>query len=160
MKKRLKLEIRDKEETKVTHHFDFETLPSDNLMLTLNGKVYLFDSEGNLTGQITATQKRPKGSPKYYNPKTKKTQKLFEDPLQNVWMVRYQNPYVGNKGEALYLVVEASSKEAAKHLAMVNEEFTKHIFMKYYDEKYLTVYKPMGNYVIGKVIYFEGDPRL
>jgi len=160
--KKLKLEIRDKEETKVTHHFDFETLPDDNLMLTIAGKVYLFDSEGNLGGQITATQKKPrtKGSPKFYNPKTRKTQKLFENPLENVWMVRYQNPNVGDKGEALYLVVEANDKETAKHMAMANEEFTKHIFMKYYEEKYLSVYKPMGNYVIGKVVYFEGDPRL
>jgi len=157
--KRLKLEIRDKEETKVTHHIDFETLPSDNLMLTLNDKVYLFDSEGNMAGQITATQKRPR-TPKFYNPKTKKTQKLFENPLEDVWMVRYQNPNVGDKGEALYLVVSASDKDTAKHMAMANKEFTEHIFMKYYDEKYLSVYKPMGSYVIGKVVYFEGDPRL
>ena len=158
--KKLKLEIRDKEETKVTHHFDFEALPADNLRLTIAGKVYLFDSEGNIAGQITAVQKRTRTSPKFYNPKTKKTQKLFEDPLQDVWQVRYQNSLVGDKGEALYLVVEANDKETAKHLAMANEEFKSHIFMKYYDEKYLTAYKPMGNYVIGKVVYFEGDSRL
>ena len=97
--------------------------------------------------------------PKFYNPKTKKTQKLFEDPLQDVWQVRYQNPLVGDKGECLYLVVEASDMEFAMNKAMANEEFTSHIYMKYYDKRYLTAYKPMGNYVIGKVIYFEGDPR-
>ena len=158
--KKLKLEIRDKEETKVTHHFDFEALQEDNLRLTIAGKVYLFDSEGNIAGQITANQKRPRTTPKFYNPKTKKTQKLFEDPLQDVWQVRYQNPLVGDKGECLYLVVEASDMEFAMNKAMANEEFTSHIYMKYYDKRYLTAYKPMGNYVIGKVIYFEGDPRL
>jgi len=95
----------------------------------------------------------------YTNPKTKKAQKLF-DTLNPVYTVRYINPTCGYKGEALYLTVEANSEEEAKDLAMENKKFVGHIYMKYYDKKYLDAYKPIGNYVIGRVDYYEGDPRL
>ena len=32
--------------------------------------------------------------------------------------------------------------------------------MKDFDMKYLDVYKPTGNYIIGQVNYYEGDERL
>lgn len=95
----------------------------------------------------------------YYNPKSGKTQKLF-DNLKPVWTVCYRNHEVGWKGEAVYITLEAHSNEHAKHEAMLNREFTKHIEMKYYNKKCLKAYKPSGNYVIGKVDYYEGDERL
>jgi hypothetical protein len=120
----------------------------------------LFVDEMTAIGTATVSSRPPKEEePKYFNPKTGKTQKLF-DTLNPVYTVRYVNPYVGDKGEAVYITLEANEEEEAKDKAMLNKEFTKHIFMKYYDRKYLTAYKPSGNYVINKVQYFSGDPRL
>jgi len=96
---------------------------------------------------------------KYYNPNTKKTEGLFES-LNPVYRVCYINPLVGNKGESVWVTLEAENEDDAKIKAMNIEEFTKHIWKKYYDQKYLTAYKPTGLYVIGKVEYYEGDPRL
>lgn len=96
---------------------------------------------------------------KYYNPNTKKTERLFES-LNPVYRVCYSNPQVGYKGEAVYITIEAENEDDAKIKAMNNDEFTKHIVGKYYDRKYLEAYKPNGLYVIGKVEYFQGDPRL
>ena len=56
--------------------------------------------------------------------------------------------------------VAASNEEEAIAKVMKTKEFTKHIRMKDFDKKYLSVYRPVGNYVIGKVEYFEGDKRL
>jgi hypothetical protein len=119
----------------------------------------LFVDEMTAIGTATISSRPPKEEPKYFNPKTKKTQKLF-DTLNPVYKVRYENPLVGDKGEAVYITLEANNEEEAKDKAMLNKEFTKHIFMKYYDRKYLQAYKPIGNYVIGKIEYFSGDPRL
>lgn len=122
--------------------FKEEHLSSDNSVKVDN----------NLTNDLRV-------EPQYYNPETKKTQELF-DVLNPVYTVRYVNHTCGDKGEALYMTVEAKNEREAKHKAMGNEEFTKHIYFKYYDEKYLVAYPATGNYVIGKVLYFEGDPRL
>jgi hypothetical protein len=94
----------------------------------------------------------------FYNPKTKKTEYLFET-LNPVYEVKYENIDTGDYGEAVYVVLEADNEEDAKDKAMENNEFAKHIVMKYYDRRYLDAYKPTGLYIIGKVRYFEGDPR-
>jgi len=95
---------------------------------------------------------------KYFNQEAKKTEGLFET-LNPVYRVVYKNPIVGNRGESVYITLEANNEEQAKEKAMQNKEFTGYIFMKYFDGKYLKAYKPTGLYVIGKVEYFEGDPR-
>lgn len=95
---------------------------------------------------------------KYFNPKTKKQEKLFET-LNPVYRVCYENPLVGNRGECVYITLEAENEDDAKIKAMNNEEFTKYIWGKYFDKKYLKAYKPTGLYIIGKVEYYEGDPR-
>lgn len=97
--------------------------------------------------------------PQYFNPKTKKTQMLFEE-LTPVWTVCYKNHEVGWKGEAVYITLEAENEAMAKDLAMESKTFTKYIQMKYYKRKYLSAYPAIGNYVIGKVEYYEGDERL
>lgn len=97
--------------------------------------------------------------PLYHNTKTGKIQKLF-DVLNKVWTVRYVNHEVGDKGEALYITLEAENQIDAVEKAMKNKKFTKHIEMKYFSLKCLSAYEPKGNFVIGKVEYFEGDPRL
>ena len=95
----------------------------------------------------------------FHNSKTGKLQVLF-DVLNKVYTVCYSNHEVGYKGEALYITLEAETEEQAKDKAMQNEEFLKHIEMGFYKRKYLSAYQPKGNYVIGKVKYYEGDPRL
>ena len=98
----------------------------------------------------------------YFNPKTGKTQTLFEK-LIPVWTigVSTQNIVSGDKGCAVYITVEAEDVEHAKDKAMLNEEFMSHIYdRKNFDRKYLRASEPHGNYVIGKVLYYEGDPRL
>jgi len=99
---------------------------------------------------------------KVYNPKTKKNQELFEtETLCPVFSVScHHTPVIGDKGAAVYINVEAKNEEEAKEKAMRNSEFTKHIRMKDFDKKYLQVHTPTGLYVIGRVDYYEGDPRL
>jgi len=99
---------------------------------------------------------------KVFNTKTKKTQDLFET-LIPVFTVCCTNDNIvnGDKGCAVYINVSAENEEQAKELALANEEFMSHIYKKdEFDKKYLKTFKPTGNYVIGKVQYFEGDPRL
>ena len=99
---------------------------------------------------------------KVYNPKTKKNQDLFET-LIPVFTVGCTNDNVvnGDKGCAVYINVSAENEELAKNLALANEEFMSHIRdQKNFDKKYLVAFKPTGLYVIGKVTYYEGDPRL
>jgi hypothetical protein len=97
---------------------------------------------------------------KVFNPITKKNQDLF-DYLNPVFTVSCHHGHViGDKGAAVYLIVEAKNEEDAMDKAMLNPEFTKHIRMKDFNKKYLSVHKPSGLYVIGKVDYYEGDPRL
>lgn len=95
----------------------------------------------------------------FFNTNTGKMQKLF-GVLNNVWTVRYNDHEVGYKGEATYITLEAENEELAKDLAMQNKEFTRFIEMKYFKRKCLHAFEPKGNYVIGKVEYYEGDPRL
>ena len=99
---------------------------------------------------------------KVYNKKTKKNQDLFET-LIPVFTVCCTNDNIvnGDKGCGVYINVSAENEELAKNLAMANEEFMSHIYKPdEFDKKYLSAFKPTGNYVIGKVEYFEGDPRL
>jgi hypothetical protein len=96
---------------------------------------------------------------KVFNPTTKATQDMF-DSLNPVFEVSctYPNIVIGDKGAAVRLIVEAENKENAIGKAMLNPEFTKHLRPGY--EHYLDVTTPTGLYVIGKVNYHEGDPRL
>ncbi len=99
---------------------------------------------------------------KVFNPKTKKNQDLFET-LIPVFTVCVTNDNIvnGYKGCAVYINVSAENEELAKNLALANEEFMSHIYdQKNFDKKYLHTFKPTGNYVIGRVDYYEGDPRL
>lgn len=99
---------------------------------------------------------------KVFNPKTKKNQDLFET-LIPVFTVGCTNDNIvnGDKGCAVYINVSAENEELAKNLALANEEFMSHIHdQKNFDKKYLVAFKPTGSYVIGKVSYYEGDPRL
>ena len=99
---------------------------------------------------------------KVFNAKTKKNQDLFET-LIPVFTVCCTNDSLvnGDKGCAVYINVSAENEELAKDMALANEEFMSHIHKKEeFDKKYLSTFKPQGNYVIGKVNYYEGDPRL
>jgi hypothetical protein len=61
----------------------------------------------------------------------------------------------------VYINVSAENEELAKEIAIANEEFMSHIYDKEkFDKKYLSTFKPSGSYIIGKVEYYEGDPRL
>lgn len=101
---------------------------------------------------------------KYFNPKTKKAQDLFEiETLCPVFQVRCSTPdiVIGDKGASVYIIVEACNEDEAMEKALLNKEFLKHLRMKdFVKEKHLNVYKPSGLYVIGRVHYNEGDPRL
>ena len=98
---------------------------------------------------------------KVFNDKTKKTEDLFET-LIPVFTVGCSNDMVdGHKGCQVYINVSAENEELAKEIAVANEEFMSHIRKDVlFDKKYLDTFKPTGNYVIGRVGYFEGDPRL
>jgi hypothetical protein len=96
---------------------------------------------------------------KVFNLKTKKTENLFET-LNPVYQIRYSNPIYGNIDEFVVITLEADDEKQAKIKAMNNQEFTSHIEGKHYDIEYLTAFKPKGLYVIGKVEYYEGVPRL
>ena len=88
---------------------------------------------------------------KLFNEKTKKTEDLFKT-LIPTFTVCCTTPNIvnGDKGCGVYITVSAE-----------NEEFMSHIYNKdEFDKKYLKTFKPTGNYVIGRVQYFEGDPRL
>lgn len=160
--KKLQLQILDPTgEVVTTHHFYYNAGEGSRLRLTITDNTYIMNKDGKLViltqEEITREEKRKEML--YTNRETSKPQKLFEI-LVPVFTVSYINPLVGDKGEALYITLEANSREQAIQLAMKNEEFTKHIYMKYFDEKYLNTFIPAGNYVIGKVDYYSGDPRL
>lgn len=101
---------------------------------------------------------------KVFNPQTKKNQDLFEiESLCPVFRVscRVQDVVNGDKGCAVYLNVEACNEEEAKDKALLNKEFTKHLHMERFNkERHLEVSTPTGLYVIGRVDYYDGDPRL
>ena len=97
-----------------------------------------------------------KPEPEYHNPNTKKSEKLF-DTLIPVYDVKYANPVHGWKGESVSIILEADNEQAAIDKAIKNEEFINYIDMKHFDKNYITVHKPIGNYVIGKVNHYKGD---
>jgi hypothetical protein len=80
----------------------------------------------------------------------------------DVWTVCYGNPLAGNKGEALYYNCRARDNKDAIRQAMRCGEFTEKILMKYFDFKYFKTFKPQfpKEEEIGKVQFYEGDPRL
>lgn len=98
---------------------------------------------------------------KYINKETGKAQELFdEETLVPTWTVRYADPNTGNKGEAVYITVSAKDEQTAKTEALGCSAFNQHITPEFYDSRYLCVYPATGNFKIGEVKYFEGDPRL
>ena len=98
---------------------------------------------------------------KYINKETGKPQELFdEETLIPTWTVKYGDPNSGNKGEAVYMTLSAKDEQQAKTLALACSEFNQHITPDFYDSRYLSAYEATGNFVIGRVEYFEGDPRL
>lgn len=117
------------------------------------------DEQRKLEHIASADEEDTQPEMQFFNRNTGKMQKLF-GVLNKVYTVRYSNHEVGWKGEALYITIEAENEELAKDKAMQNIEFTKHIEMKYFKRKCLQAYQPKGNYVIGRVEYYEGDPRL
>lgn len=163
--KKLQLQVIDPTgEVVVTHHFYYHAGALNTLRLTVGKMEYILDNEGVMKEFVKPScEPKTKGlyyaEPKYTNRETGKTQKLF-DVLNPVYTVRYINPTCGDKGEALYMTVAAETPEKAIKWAMSKKEFINHINMKYYSEKYFEVYPATGNYVIGKILYYEGDPRL
>jgi hypothetical protein len=83
-------------------------------------------------------------------------------PKKEIWTVCYENSIVGYKGEALYYTCKALTDKDAINQAMRCEEFFSKIYMKHFDFKYFKAFKPQypQKDEIGKVQYFEGDPRL
>jgi len=176
MRKKLQLEILDPVgNTAVTHHFFYVAGEGNRLRLTITDNVYLMDKDGKL---VILTQEEmdreeshnPKvvldngGSqpePKYLNKETGKVQRLFcEETLIPSWSVQYSDPNVGNKGESVTMNVSANSEDDAKVQALGCRDFTQHILPEHYDSRYLTAFKAVGNFKIGEIRYFEGDPRL
>jgi len=174
MKKKLQLEILDPTgNVVVSHNFDYEAGQDNKLRLAITDNVYIMDSNGKLViltqEEIDKETNRKENSvgkkePRYFNPKTKKIEKLFDEKnLIPVFTVgcTCDNVVSGDKGCAVYFTTEAQDMEAAKDKAMLNPHFMSHIRdVKNFDRKYLSVHVPQGNYVIGRVWYFEGDERL
>ena len=80
---------------------------------------------------------------------------------KQIYTVRYEHPYVGEKGECLYYTLEAKDEEHAKEKSMKHKPFTDKIWMKHFNKKYLHAFIPKGKDIeVGKVEYYEGDPRL
>jgi hypothetical protein len=100
--------------------------------------------------------KKKVGEILYTNPKTGKTQKLF-DELLSVYTVRYENP---NRSGVIYITVSAKNNTEAINKAMDNNEFRSHIKLQYFKREYFNVYKALGNYVIDKVICADSEPKL
>jgi len=99
--------------------------------------------------------------PKYFNTKTKKMQELFcEETLIPSWSVQYQDPNTGNNGESVTINISAKDEQQAKTLALACSDFNQYITPEFYDSKYLTAFPAVGNFKIGEVRYFEGDPEL
>ena len=99
-----------------------------------------------------------------FNKDTGETQRLFDEKtLIKSYLVSVTNDNIvnGDKGCAVFIVVSAEDLDHAKDKAMLCEEFMKHISdRKTFERKHLQVSVAQGSYVIGKVQYFSGDPRL
>src|ERR1035437_3057224 len=116
------------------------------------------DRFSHFAGTSLFPEIEPKKKPNeilYTNPKTGKTQKLF-DELLPVYTVRYENP---NSGGVIYITLCAKDETEAISKAMDNYEFKSHIDKQYYDKSYFNSYKALGNYVIGKVICEDSEPK-
>jgi hypothetical protein len=102
-------------------------------VLIINGKSYYFDDNGNQ-----------------------------QEGFQNVYVVMYRNPLVGDKGEALHYTCKAYSDKDAISKAMLVPEFIGKIFLKHFDKKFLSAHIPVvyDKNNLNTVEYFEGDPRL
>lgn len=185
--KKLKLEILDPTgNTAVTHHIDYYAGENNRLRLSISDNVYLMDSNGKLliltqdeigreeeiriartpSSRDIELKQRIQISdlkePYYYNPKTDKTQKLFEEQtLNQLWEVYVDNYNVidGDKGAEVRIVVEAQDMEQARDKAINNNDFMQHVLTNFTRDHFV-VHKPVGNYVIGKIEYYSGDPRL
>jgi hypothetical protein len=164
MRKKLQLEILDPVgNVATTHHFFYVAGQGNRLRLTITDNTYIMDKDGKLVilTQEEMDREASRKEPKYFNPETQKTQKLFcEEVLVPTWTVKYEDPYVGNKGEAVYMTVSAKDELEAETLALACSEFSQHITPNFYNARYLTAFRAEGNYKIGEVKYFEGDPRL
>jgi hypothetical protein len=80
----------------------------------------------------------------------------------DVFVVMYENPLVGYKGNMVTYCLRARDDREAMRQALLNTDFQNKINMANFDKKYLTAYKPKIYKVdeIGKINYYEGDPRL
>jgi len=170
-KKKFKLEILDPVGNVVrTHHFFYEQGRDNKIRITIDDKTFFWKNNEGLEFEpklgvdehwATEFKARTNKEPEYLNPDTGKTQKLFdENTLIPTWTVKYEDPTRGNKGEAVYMTVSAKDEWDAKTKALAYGEFTQHLTPEFWELRYLTAYKAEGNYIIGKVEYFEGDPRL
>ena len=131
----------------------------DFILMDKNGKLVILTMKEI---EQEEERKKPKiGDILYTDPKTGKTQTLFETLLP-VFTVccRYPDIVIGDKGCSVRINVAAENEEKAVLTALTNKAFTKHLRMIDFDMKCLSVYKPTGNYVIGQVNYHEGDERL
>ena len=137
-------------------YYDDETIPE--IDLKLETKIVNVEQR-KLECIADADEEDQQPEMQFFNRNTGKMQKLFTE-LNKVYTVRYVNHEVGDKGEALYITVEAETPRLAVDKAMQTQMFVAYIQMKYFNEKCLHAYQPKGSYVIGKVEYFEGDPRL
>jgi hypothetical protein len=154
-KKKLVLEFLDNRDKVVkTHEFNYEVIAGKGarIRVTLNGKTFFLEDqtpEPDWKDQILEQ-----------DDKQWATEFVSEDKLIPSWTVSYKDPNAGNKGEAVYMTVSAGDEQQAKTAALSCSEFSQHITPEFYDARYLKAYPATGNYVIGKVQYFQGDPRL
>jgi len=94
---------------------------------------------------------------KYFNPKTKRNQDLFEiDSLCPVFEVIYKTP----NESTVSIIVEAKDEEEAIDKSILNQEFIGHIDGTFDKENDLDVRTPTGLYVIGRVNYYDGGSKL
>ena len=171
MKKKLKIEFLDNRDKVVRgHEFNYELIAGKGarIRVTLNGKTFFLEETPEPEPDWKDVVLNDEGmkhligdEPLLFISGEGKPEKLFdEDKLIPTWTVRYKDPNVGNKGEAVYMTVSAKDEQQAKNEALACNEFSRHITPEFYDSRYLSAYPATGNYVIGKVDYFEGDPRL
>jgi hypothetical protein len=167
--KTLKLEIFDPTgEVATTHSIKYYAGDGNRLRLTITDNTYIMDKNGKLVilTQKEINQEEQRKKPKigdilYTDPKTGKTQTLFESLFPTFTVLcRNDNVVIGDKGCSVRITVAAENEEKAVLTALTKKAFTKHLRMTGFDMKCLSVYKPTGNYVIGQVIYHEGDERL
>lgn len=83
---------------------------------------------------------------------------------EKIFTVRFEHPFVGSKGSAIYFTTRANTFYEAILKAKVNRVFMKEVNQYATGDhpildNYFTAYEdPSGN--IGKIKHFEGDERL